>query len=326
MNMPSITLRSIVREVSAISREAMTISKQLYQSRPASVLQLRQLVQQMAVEDAPNNTLSLYLLKLDKELVYLKYHGMNKYVLSKVASFRSKEGKLDKKHQIPLTSIDNDKTRARIAFMITREQKNTLSSTLRYPPDIIKKLKPFEANLILDNCIPYDEKGNAWKVSLDDLVKHNEDLVKKERMEAEEQVNESLKRNMQISELGMGFSNQTQQAHSEESFHRSEKGKSLLMSSTIESSKSSSDRSRATDKKFEMEDNKNDILPHTWYAVLQHFPDTKYAQTIALYKTEKEAQECIRFKNDLYSRDNMKSTMNHADEKSIYSLKKVQKY
>lgn len=321
MNMRSITLRSILREVSAISREAMTISKQLYQSRPASVLQLRQLVQQMAVEDAPNNTLSLYLLKLDKELVYLKYHGMNKYVLSKVASFGSKERKLDKKHQIPLTSIDNDKTRARIAFMITREQKNTLSSTLRYPPDIIKKLKPFEANLILDNCIPYDENGNAWKVSLDDLVKHNEDLLKKERMEAEEQI-----RNMQISELGMGFSNPAQQEYSEESFHRSEKEKSLSMSSTIESSKSSLDRSQATDKKFEMEVNENDILPHTWYAVLQHFPDTKSAQTIALYKTEKEAQECIRFKNDLYSRDNMKSTMNHADEKSIYSLKKVQKY
>jgi len=309
----------VVRKLDAISREALTISKHLYKTKPSSITETRQLIHKLATSTAPENTLSIAMLQMDKELVHMKYHGLFNYITKKIRSnFLDNHPKDSTLQRSSITKNENEKKKARIAFMITREQKRILSSHLGYSQDVIKSLKPLEALMILEQSIEHDTVD--WRSRVKELVEENDRMLEEERHKIQEEMHlqekQNIIRNTQISELGMGFSEpptNTPEIEKQSTDGHTDQAKQLLLIP------SSSKDEILHDQMLESSTNDSNDQ-HGWFAVRQHFPNENTPQTIALYKTEKEAQQCIEIKTSLLSRKNSKESY---DNDKLYSIKKI---
>lgn len=113
-------------------------------------------------------------------------------------------------------SVDSDsstgnKNVAKVAFMITSEQRRRLSVDLGYSQEDIRSFKPIEALLLLENGVKREISGDEvydFRAKLDELLKENERLI-----------NEEYEQRHQSSEGAGGFG-QTKQIDREESVHR----------------------------------------------------------------------------------------------------------
>jgi hypothetical protein len=258
------------------------------------------------------------LLKVDKEIVYMKYEGLSQYFTKR---FQDSTMKRKMFNLLPTadtcstgatttstastssstnrsTSTSNQR-KARIAFMITKQQKQILAQRFHYTPTMIKTLKPTEALLIIENGLhayDYDKAGGAekvqlegvqerrklWKTKLDALVKENEALV--ERQQEEQQKEHE----------GLGLEKLQEQ---EDVQMETEEETKMYMYEVIEQvalpSVSSSSTSTALSTALSTEISTSSTI-FTSEVVL------------ALYKTEEEAQECIDIKLDLMNKRNQK--------------------
>jgi hypothetical protein len=311
----------VLQQVSAISREALVISRHLYQTRPSSITETRQMIHKLAISNAPENTLSMTMLKMDKEIIHMKYHGLFNYISKKINFGVLKDAKDPTLTRNLVTKSENQKKQARIAFMITREQKVILSKTLGYPEDEIRRLKPLEAMIIIEHSIEHN--GMDWKSRVSTLVEQNEQMLQDQQMQnVEENMHlkeEQSKRDTQISELGMGFSEPpipTQNDEKKVADDNTNQGNQLVL--VPSSNKDESLQSPILESSTHDPNDEKRISG--WFAVQQHFPNDNNTQTIALYKTEEEALQCIDIKNALLSRQS--STESKSDDK-VYSIKKL---
>ena len=320
------TMSSTSNTMRRIFQEATHLTHQFYRHRPTSIIQTRQILQQTvngasgtsATSNITSNSLAMTLLKVDKEIVYMKYEGLSQYFTK-----RFQDSTMKRKMFNPLPTADTCSTgatttatastsssinrstntsnqrKARIAFMITKQQKQILAQRFHYTPTMIKTLKPTEALLIIENGLhayDYDKAGGAekvqlegvqerrklWKTKLDALVKENEALV--ERQQEEQQKEHE----------GLGLEKLQEQ---EDVQMETEEETKMYMYEVIEQvalpSVSSSSTSTALSTALSTEISTSSTI-FTSEVVL------------ALYKTEEEAQECIDIKLDLMNKRNQK--------------------
>ncbi len=289
------SLKTSLNGMRKVFQEALHLSQQLIHHRPTSVIQTRQILQQNA-----SGALAMTLLKVDKEIVYMKYEGLSQYLTKRFQDSMMKRklsNLLPANDNIHTSGADQNATdgscpkKARIAFMITKQQKQTLAQKYSYSPETIKSLKPTEALLIIENelyAFAADDDGESkshWELKLEALVKENEALVQKqedEQQKLDEQEKESeLQKLKQMEEM-------------EEMTMKTEQVKTYMyevIEETVPSSSSSVSTSTAltTALSTEVYDSSSS--------------STCKAETagvvLALYKTEEEAQECINIKLDL---------------------------
>ena len=174
------TMSSTSNTMRRIFQEATHLTHQFYRHRPTSIIQTRQILQQTvngasgtsATSNITSNSLAMTLLKVDKEIVYMKYEGLSQYFTK-----RFQDSTMKRKMFNPLPTADTCSTgatttatastssstnrstststsnqrKARIAFMITKQQKQILAQRFHYTPTMIKTLKPTEALLIIEN-------------------------------------------------------------------------------------------------------------------------------------------------------------------------------
>ena len=142
------------------------------------------------------NVVAIKLLQLHRELNLMRYHGIQNYMrqwwLTRKSSglINNSNGNtpistnnnnniVDDYGQTKLNSrTENKKSVARVAFMITADMRNKLSSNLGYTAQDIRSLTPQEAMLLLEHGVMkdgvVDGKDISFRARLNELMK-NED-------------------------------------------------------------------------------------------------------------------------------------------------------
>eukprot|EP00986_Skeletonema_menzelii_P003033 scaffold893_cov154-Skeletonema_menzelii.AAC.6 len=141
---------------------------------------------------SPNNVAAVKLLHLDKEFGLLQYYGVQEYArrwMKSRSSSSSSPSIARASEQVQggtaMKSNDNNNV-ARVAFMITSEQRQKLSVDLGYTQQDIRSFKPIEALLLIENNVTKTSSGNEddaqynFRDRLKELVDANEKLMAKQ--------------------------------------------------------------------------------------------------------------------------------------------------
>ncbi|KAL3821847.1 hypothetical protein ACHAXA_002600 [Cyclostephanos tholiformis] len=155
------------------------------------------------------NVAAIKLLQWDRELNLVRYHGAWEYARGRWWSKSSdllpwrrrlRSGSsspvardLENGREEEATGKESDGKVARVAFLITSEQRRRLSETLGYTPEDIRTLKPIEAMMLLEHGVRRDDGGGDgssgggdYRTRLRALMEKNERPAQVERGEAVE--------------------------------------------------------------------------------------------------------------------------------------------
>ncbi|KAL7461973.1 hypothetical protein ACHAXS_002380, partial [Conticribra weissflogii] len=198
-------------------------------TKPTSLSSYRDKSRQLLLDQSrSSNVAAIRLLELDRELNLMRYHGVPEYfgrlwgnrswrprfsLRSGFSPSSSAEAGASSSSKLSVDSTGSDspsgnKKVAKVAFMITSEQRQRLSVDLGYSLEDIRSFKPIEALLLLENGVKREISGDEihdFRSKLDELLKENERLI-----------NEEYEQRHQLSEE-TGESNQTNQVYREES-------------------------------------------------------------------------------------------------------------
>ena len=167
--------------------------KRVFLSKPVGNLTVykqktKQLLLDQSRPSASPNLAAVKLLHLDKEFGLLKYYGIQEYarrwMKSRSSSVaQSAQQKVGVGGTSSIKSNDNTNV-ARVAFMITSEQRQKLSANLGYSKEDIRSFKPIEALLLIENNVPKtlssgneDDVQYNFRDKLKELVDANEKLI-----------------------------------------------------------------------------------------------------------------------------------------------------
>ena len=182
--------------------DASAVASALAAARPSTVPSARSVLMGLARGQRPPNSVAASLLRADRELGLVRYHGLYGYV-ERAGGVRSlllrlppppgagagagagavpgRDGRGGSGDGGDAAEGDGEgRTKARVAFMITAAQRSELSAGLGYGDDEIRKLRPLEALLILQHQVG---PGNEAKVRR--LVEDNDELQRREEEEEE---------------------------------------------------------------------------------------------------------------------------------------------
>lgn len=203
-----------------------------------------------------HNQTAIQLLHADKQLSLIRYYGITNY-LREHRQGSSKDG-------AGLTAVAGDETKktnvARIAFMVTALQKEQLAQ-LGYHELDIKRLKPLEANLLLEHNVTPDQA----EAKLPTLLREYEEM---ERQEQE-------KRRLQMA--------------MEQEQQREEEGQQTIHKTASSSSHSSSSIYAVSSSRSSNEMKASRETTRTWFEVVEVAKDGDRA-VIGLYTSLEEAQ------------------------------------
>ena len=178
--------------------DASAVASALAAARPSTVPSARSVLMGLARGQRPPNSVAASLLRADRELGLVRYHGLYGYV-ERAGGVRSlllrlppppgagagagadpgRDGRGGGGDGGGAAEGDGEgRTKARVAFMITAAQRSELSAGLGYGDDEIRKLRPLEALLILQHQVG---PGNEAKVRR--LVEDNDELQRREEEE-----------------------------------------------------------------------------------------------------------------------------------------------
>ena len=336
-------LTTTVHKMKTIVTEAFHLSKQIYQTKPTSLVETRQLLHNASRGQSSlglgigGNGVALSLLKVDKEIVYMRYEGILTYVVTR---FQARTRRLIGTTSTGTTTFsdtrsskDNNDNRkkgnnqvAKIAFMITNQQKQQLQE-LHYSPKQIKAMKPIQALLIVENDLIMDEDADSdgqWSVKLEAFVRENEnDPLQKEK---QVQVQRGVKEEVHVEyEYEMELKNESttgtgtaqlkfEQPAADVDDSRAQSAINSLAivpdSDPSSSSKMYKEYLPAQPIIDSVEDDNDDTETETapeaeaeaegWYEVIETTNES--SGVIALYKSRKEAQECLDIKMDLMNK------------------------
>ena len=169
--------------------------KRVFLSKPVGNLaaykeRTKQLLLDQSRPSASPNVAAVKLLHLDREIGLLQYYGVQEYarrwMKSRSPSSTSSQSIAQTTEQVGGTSnkSNNNNNVARVAFMITSEQRRKLSVDLGYTKQDIRSFKPIEALLLIENNVKKtsSDDGDAqynFRDRLKELVDGNEELMAK---------------------------------------------------------------------------------------------------------------------------------------------------
>ena len=172
-------IQSSLLQINRFCNESVMLAKSAIQHRPSNRIDFRNLLHRISTEpqnQTRNNNLARQLLLLDKEIVYLQYEGFQPFVLKKInllkikyysgnikSESESKSTINTSNNDVPIRSANVDKSEkkvGKIAFMITKQQKNILGQELLYTRAQIKTFKPIEALLIVEHGLIMNGNGD----------------------------------------------------------------------------------------------------------------------------------------------------------------------
>jgi len=305
------TMKSVLREAASLSRE-------IYKRRPTTVIETRQILQSLVQSSNRNDALlTTSLLKIDKEMVYLKYEGIEKYTQNKFrnTSFESRLNHLTpsffssgtdetgSQQKLSAESKPNNQV-GRVAFMITKQQRQQLHA-LNYGDGIIKKLKPIEALLLIENEIEADKtrEDAHWRNKLNALMEENEQRLQgkgeaREKSSMEKSIILDTKANSRIRNEKLGSNTKS------------------IPPTTSSSSQEVSFTSLMRIDSKEVENKGHNDIPqkqeteteNCWYEVVEsnRIGNSDSCNVIAIYRNREEAEECLEIKLDLMKRRTLK--------------------
>lgn len=323
-------LKAIQTSIQRASNEILTITKQLIKHKPTSRNDVRQVLLQTTQAHNVNqyNQIAVNILKLDKELNLLQYHGFTKYLSNHISTLslpspmllfqRTSQSSTDSDHvSSSLTkshgtseststgnlNLTDKKTKAKVAFMITAQQRQLLMSEYNYTQDQIKSMKPHEAQIIFQHEIrALDENDSSWRDVVEKkllLIEEQSDVENKRIEEGHSNENESMSKNVNI--LSIGF---------EERLERHDEGsKAQIMTSAIQPIgnetkvqnepllKENENLLESLQNDHDSEDQDISDDGKCWFEVIKVTSSSEEA--IALYKTLEEAEELLEIKRDL---------------------------
>jgi len=272
-------------------QDVVSLAKKFLHLRPSSLIEGRiLLVRAAALENnrLNPNSLAVAILKVEREVRLASYHGLNNYAREKWGRGRKGDCVVDRR------------TMATVPFMITSQQKRHLTLELEYTEKQIRSMTPIDASIIIENSIK-SSNCHDWKEEVTRFKSKKEALAAQlttENVESE------------IKENSACFNN---------------------------SSGSSIDVSLA---ELNLNDDTKSVKPiqkedeNWWYEVVEYESDRSLFSTsklpspsqsihnnpadsvIALYRTEKEANECRDIKQDLAKK-------RRNDIQTSYSVRRV---
>uniref|UniRef100_A0A7S0XM92 Uncharacterized protein n=1 Tax=Skeletonema marinoi TaxID=267567 RepID=A0A7S0XM92_9STRA len=150
------------------------------------------LLDQSRPSSASPNLAAVTLLHWDREFGLLQYYGVQEYsrrwMKSRSSSSTTSASISQATEEVGGTSINkstNNNNVARVAFMITSEQRQKLSVNLGYTQQDIRTFKPIEALLLIENNVKKtsdddDHHQYNFRDRLKELVDENEKLMAKQ--------------------------------------------------------------------------------------------------------------------------------------------------
>jgi len=273
--------------------DVVSLAKKFLYLRPSSLIEGRLLlVRAAALENSRlnPNSVAVAILKVEREVRLASYHGLNNYAREKWGKGRKGDYVVDRR------------TMATVPFMITSQQKRHLTLTLEYTEKQIRSMTPIDATIIIENSIK-SSSCNEWKEEVTRFKSKKEAFAARlttENIELEikENSNDSSgsSRDVTLSELTLN--NDTKHKYISEP----QLAKSV--------------------KPIQKEDE------NWWYEVVEYESDKSLFSpsrskdnnpvdsVIALYRTEKEANECRDIKQDLAKK-------RRNDIQTSYSVRRV---
>jgi hypothetical protein len=151
-----------------------------------------------ALSSSPNLA-AVKLLHWDKEFGLVQYYGIQEYVRRWFKS-RSSISQATEQGGGTSTKNNNNNNAARVAFMITSEQRQKLSVDLGYTQQDIRSFKPIESLLLIEyNVKKTSDDGDAhynFRDRLKELIDENEKLMAEQKPSssgaAAEEIKESI--------------------------------------------------------------------------------------------------------------------------------------
>ena len=263
--MRSLSISAITKQIQSslfyINRfctDTVTIAQSAIQHRPSNRIDFRNLLHRISTDTDTQdhdqyqngNYLARQLLLLDKEIVYLEYEGFQTFLMKKIHLWKIKyygnsnggniqngeigtESENESESQIndiPIRTANANKSEnkiGKIAFMITKQQKNILGQELLYTRTQIKSFKPIEALLIVEHGLimngDIDDDNNHgaavanidggidtsnasaahWRHELDRLLFENDQIMDQQQQHQKQQLEteDEMQANMQIQEI-----------------------------------------------------------------------------------------------------------------------------
>lgn len=330
----------------------------LDQSRPSSALNKGE---SSLVDISSTNVVAVKLLHWHRELNLVKYHGVQDYFkqwrLTKTQGSYEEGSTNNKNDKVRNTNA----AAAKVSLMITSEQRYKLSTILGYTTEDIRTFKPHEAHLLLQYGIRKDnndgsssdgvgyrtrltallikEEENKQSTSNTDLQgtkfnlavnnsasgeQHNDERMTKSSRESMNDDNDK----MSSTSLAV-LPEQTDDALDRPSHPQHT---NLNVDATIpieeqlvreEQFHSRVSRVDVTNNDFDL-DNMNGTC---WYEVIEKtsktMDDEYEEQVVALFRTEKEAQECVKIKKSIYpSRSSKAEGKNDCLDEERYQVRR----
>lgn len=175
--------RLLVCASDAVELSSLLVRRVLF-TQPATLTAYREktrrlLQEQAAPSLAAANTAAIALLKCDREINLMRYHGIVEYVQrwweTKQWPFSSRTfgSGSSGRSKTPNGRSGAEASVGRVAFMVTSRQREELATVLGYSAQDIRSFKPLEALLLLEHGIKKDS-GDDFRVRLLELMEQED--------------------------------------------------------------------------------------------------------------------------------------------------------
>lgn len=356
--------KSIFSSVQRGLIDSVKLSQAFYQRQPRPVtLHDARLVLQQSLQQESNVAASS-LLKADREINLMKYHGIIDYMkqqkplLSLFGKQQQNETSSGSDWSVSSGGQEKQKrtdaSTARVAFMITKQQRVELMQECHFTQEEIKCLTPIQANIILQEKMSASDPN--WKIQLDQILasqekeKDSQDLVEAEESKSSSfGVDNTEKEELPMEKLHLDMDIGFEQKQLHESDE--DKSNALAIVDTVdpakddlftEQSNSSLPNTTRANTVNASESNEpswseesNEKTPsnskigseNDWYEVIEslrvkHDENDEMKDDIsvvALFRTEEEAKECVEIKQELLEKrhDDMRKKSDDMDDASL---------
>lgn len=159
-------------------------------TKPVDFTAYKQKTKQLLLDQRPTNVAAVKFLSWDKELGLLQYYGAQEYA-RRWWQARSTSSSTTKSTSLPKSQANAEQggTTARVAFMITSEQRQKLSTDLGYTQQDIRSFKPIEVLLLIEHGVKKISSGAEdgaqynFRTKLEELVRENEKLMTEQKQQ-----------------------------------------------------------------------------------------------------------------------------------------------
>lgn len=319
-----------------ISAFGETVQKILLdQSRPSSALNKGEL------SNSSINVVAVKLLNWYRELNLVRYHGFQDYFKQWWSSNTT---------QVSHEEGVRNNTNATVSLMITSEQRCKLSTILGYKTEDIRTLKPNEAHLLLHYGI---EKDNNDGLESDYRTRLAALLTKEEKNKRSTSVDTGAESNLAINKsTGDGRIEYERTATSSQASMNDDNDTIVLpeqsndaldtLSVDLQHINPNVDAAIPIEHKIKREEQFHSRIPRVdvinndvgldningtcWYEVIEKtsnsMDDDYEVQVVALFRTEKEAQECVMIKKSILSRSSKAEGKNDCLDEERYLVRR----